>query len=247
MTWKCNFSFKHYFEVLDYAKEKYSIGSIMEFPRLKKKERFILLRHDIDFSLEYALKMAQAEAEHGLHATYFVLLHSPFYNALSEQGVSVIKIISDLGHEIGLHYDTRFLAKSSIKAAAQLEQEAQMLGNITGKKIISVTRHNITTTPKLKMYKISGFLDARGPEISVVSTYISDSVQNWRRGCMHNHIDKKKKLQFLTHPIWWTEDHKTREVILNEFEKDESKRLHLNFEFTRQLHTRYLKELKTIR
>ncbi len=219
MTWKCNFSFKHYFEVLDYAKEKYSIGPIKEFPRLKKKERFILLRHDIDFSLEYALKMAQAEAEHGLHATYFVLLHSPFYNALSEQGVQAIKNISDLGHEIGLHYDTGFL-KSGIKAASQLKQEALMLGNITGKKIISVTRHNITTTPK-RYIKISGFLDAREPEISVVSTYISDSVQNWRRGCMCNHIDKEEKLQILTHPIWWTGDHKTRKVILNEFEKDQ--------------------------
>ncbi len=241
MVWKCNFSFKHYFEVLDYAKRKYSIGPIEKFQKLKKRERFMLLRHDVDFSLDYALKMAKAEAEHGLHATYFVLLHSPYYNALSEPNVSIIRNISELGHEIGLHYDPLFLPVSSTKAFTRIEEETRLLANITGKKITSIAPHNGTDLPKMKTNRLLGFLNGRGSQISKTAFYISDSVQNWRLGCMCNHIDKEKRLQILTHPIWWGEHHKPRDIILDEFKNNVVTNLASRLEFLRCAYGTYLR------
>ena len=55
--------------------------------------------------------------------------------------------------------------------------------------------------------------------------YISDSVQNWRRGCMCQHIDKNFNFQILTHPIWWNKISKTREELLNDFLKSEIQKL----------------------
>ena len=39
---------------------------------------FFILRHDIDYSPESALTMAEMEAEMGLRASYFILFSSPF-------------------------------------------------------------------------------------------------------------------------------------------------------------------------
>ncbi len=104
VAWQCNFTLKHYFEVLDYAKEKYSICPVKEFPKLKKKERIIILRHDVDLSLHHALKMARAEAEHGLRATYFVMLRSQFYNVLSEENLP--KFVRKIAFHLNTHVKT---------------------------------------------------------------------------------------------------------------------------------------------
>lgn len=44
--------------------------------------------------------------------------------------------------------------------------------------------------------------------------YLSDSVQNWREGCFCKNFRNYKRMQILTHPIWWTADGKNREEII---------------------------------
>ena len=45
--------------------------------------RCVILRHDIDSSLDQALELARVEQKLGLSSTYFVLLSSDFYNVAS--------------------------------------------------------------------------------------------------------------------------------------------------------------------
>ena len=68
-------------------------------------ERCVILRHDIDDSVECALKMAQIEAAEKVKSTYFVLLTSEFYNVASKANKEKILEIKELGHDIGLHFD----------------------------------------------------------------------------------------------------------------------------------------------
>lgn len=243
MLWKCNFSYKHYFEVLDYAKKEYTIGTIKEFKKLQKKKKFIILRHDIDYSLDHALRMAEEENAHGLKSTYFVMLHSPMYNALSEDSVSTIKKISRLGHEIGLHYDTAFLPKSRNDTLKSIKKEAMIIEDVCGTRVISVAQHNPTINPRLRNDIITHFFDARSPEINNTCRYISDSMQNWRSGCMCNHIDKEDKLQILTHPIWWSNQHKFRDRILEETIRKETSRISTIINSYRKIYAEYLKQI----
>src|SRR6185312_9389374 len=225
MISECNFSYKHYFEVLEYAKTKYDIGTIKEFPRLRKKKSYIILRHDVDLSLDAALKMAEFEAKHNLRATYFILLHSTFYNALSGHNISIIKKISKLGHEIGLHYDTTFFGSSKSKKMKQISLESSILADIINRKITSIAQHNPSITQDLEIKTTPGFMDPMKSESFQDALYISDSIQNWRRGCMCNHINKgESKLHILTHTIWWNEYHKSREAILEEYKKYENEK-----------------------
>jgi len=71
----------------------------------KPKDRVVILRHDIDFSLKSAVKFAEIEHDMGISSTYFVLLRTDFYNAASKESQNCIKRIKSLGHEIGLHFD----------------------------------------------------------------------------------------------------------------------------------------------
>ena len=66
----------------------------------------VVLRHDVDLSLESALEMARIEAEVGVESTYFVLLTSPLYNALAPANREILRRIEGLGHDVGLHFST---------------------------------------------------------------------------------------------------------------------------------------------
>ena len=66
--------------------------------------RNIYLRHDVDYSLDMALELAQVNASHGVRGTFFVLLRSQIYNALSQWSLDRICRINDFGQHVAFHY-----------------------------------------------------------------------------------------------------------------------------------------------
>ena len=63
----------------------------------------MILRHDVDLSLDAALRMAELEAEAGAAATYFLMTGSVFYNLGSPEGERALGRLRELGHRVGLH------------------------------------------------------------------------------------------------------------------------------------------------
>jgi hypothetical protein len=66
-------------------------------------ERRIYLRHDVDYSLEMALRLAEVNAELGIRGTFCVLLRSQIYNLLSDRSLSALEKMAGLGQHLGLH------------------------------------------------------------------------------------------------------------------------------------------------
>ena len=66
-------------------------------------KKFCVLRHDIEFSIDRAHKLAKIEKELGVVSTYTVQVRNNTYNALSEKNIDLISKIRNLGHHIGLH------------------------------------------------------------------------------------------------------------------------------------------------
>jgi hypothetical protein len=81
-----------------YLKDGFKFVLFNEFD--PKKEKQIILRHDVDFSVEYALEMANIEAGLGIKASYFFLTHS-LYNWHTID----FSDFKGLGHYTGLHID----------------------------------------------------------------------------------------------------------------------------------------------
>jgi len=239
-----DFSLKHYFETLNSAKKKYAIGTLRDFPKLKKKEKFIILRHDVDVSLDYALAMARIENKYGLRSSYFILFHGEYYNPLSKTSVLKIKEIASMGHEIGLHYDSSF-TKSKVGLMEQIKLEATLLEYIIDEKIKSICQHDLSMGSKINARTNKVFLDAMNPEILNSLTYISDSVQNWRHGCMCNYIHKENKLLILTHPIWWSSVNNPLVEIMNEYEKLRKIKLTKQIKQSIKVQKKYRKDIQS--
>lgn len=62
-------------------------------------------RHDVDVSLESAVKMAELEHTLGVRATYYLMIASPDY--LASDAFLAALTLEALGHRIGLHVDER--------------------------------------------------------------------------------------------------------------------------------------------
>jgi len=68
------------------------------------EDKTLIIRHDVDMSLNHALKFATAESIMGIHSTYF-LLHTAKYFDYSRTLLKKCERLLDMGHDIGIHID----------------------------------------------------------------------------------------------------------------------------------------------
>jgi len=198
------FSYDHYEDTLKKAKKEYAIGSFREYETISKNKRYIILRHDIDFSVDHALRLAALEYRLGLTSTFFVLLHSSFYNPLTEDCRNKLLALIQMGHEVGLHYDPRF---------PLVHNEVELLASYLNTEIKTIARHN-SFGIKIDVDKQEGLNNAYDPKFFREIKYISDSSQYWREGCMCRHVGVADRMQILVHPEWWGQDTVSPEEIL---------------------------------
>jgi len=217
----CNFGIQHYLNTINhYLEAGYHIGPVSDYFQQKIYDKQILLRHDVDLSLDYALDMALLEKDHDIHATYYILLQTGLYNALSREGTRKIREIKEAGHEIGLHIDSRYYLG---------QIEFSMLEHIAQCNVMSWCHHLITITPSLTIARDAAKIPYK---------YLSDSAMNWREGCWCNHINRYDKLQILIHPAWRMVSPsglRTKWEILEDLEEKAKGNLALSFRDFRDL------------
>ena len=209
----CGFSYRHYRDVLEAARQRYAFG---HFDGTRDHERpFILLRHDVDFSLDAALRMARVEADLGVPSTYLVLPHA-HYNPFGPPGFAQLREIVALGHRLGLHYDLGFYASNGLDATETIRREAAVLEGRFGTRVSLVAEHNPGRATRPDGLELGPLQDAYSPAFTREIKYLSDSCQFWREGCFCGFLDPERhpRLQVLVHPIWWSEEGHTADEAL---------------------------------
>jgi hypothetical protein len=177
----CTFDLGHYAELLDAARAGgYRFAAFDAPPRPGD----LLLRHDVDLSLDAALRLAELERSHGATATYFLMTESVFYNLASREGAGAIARLRDLGHRVGLH---------AVYPNAALDERFDPV----------VAWHN--PDPEYMSAPITGAVNVMQDGYFDPATYRSDSNQHWRSGCPHAELRSGAFawLQLLTHPEIW--------------------------------------------
>jgi len=177
----CSFDLGHYGELLQAAKDGgYRFAFFEEEPRVGD----VLLRHDVDLSLEAAVRMAELEAEASAQATYFLMTESVFYNLASAEGEHALGRLRELGHRVGLH---------AVYPRARLDERFEPV----------VAWHN--PDPDYMSAPVDGALNVMEEPWFSPATYRSDSNQHWRSGCPHDDLRAGAFpwLQLLTHPEIW--------------------------------------------
>ena len=199
-----DFTIERYNDFLTDAKSRYVFSSFDNIPQNKPH---ILLRHDLDLSVAAGLQIATLEKELGISATYFVLLHSPFYNLLDAANRNMVNEIIGMGHSIGLHFDSHFY---NITSEAELNEqilfEKGILSNIfsTDIKVFSFHLTN-NFTMQCRDFRYGGLINAYADIFQTQYDYCSDSYGVWRHKRLFDFIKETKndRLQILTHPEWW--------------------------------------------
>ena len=162
-------------------------------------------------SVHRAVALARLEAERGLHATYFVHLHSPFYSVLERPIRERIREIGSLGHGIGLHFEASFdgeLADASM-LEKRLRSEKDLLVDLAGFEVDVLSFHNPEFDGVLQFDadRYAGMMNAYGQDLRRRYGYVSDSNGYWRFQPLRSALlEAAGPLHVLTHPEWWTPD-----------------------------------------
>jgi hypothetical protein len=184
--------------LIEYLKQNYMIVPFSEIP--KEDTPYLVLRHDVDLSLVAALKMAKTEHKIGIRSSYFILLSSNNYNCFNGESISIIRQICELGHEIGLHYDTRQYKCYAHNDIYGLKLELQVLESIIGRKVHSISSH----APKgpNSFLELSGYVNADNSKSRDI--YVHDSRKLWTAVSLSILLsNSKKRPQLLIHPCHW--------------------------------------------
>lgn len=214
-----DFTEARYRELLKIAKAKWTFIPYSEF---RTKGRVCLWRHDVDFSVHRAHAMAVMEAKEGLRATYFINLHSIFYNPLEGEITQLIHRIRNLGHSLGLHFDPGYYASrhedtdpkgcemkdTPFEMERAMALEKSFLEAVFETEFSAFSFHNPDLGPwfSIDQDEIAGMVNAYGRYIREHYDYISDSNGYWRFRRLRDVLDAGagEKLHILTHSGWWT-------------------------------------------
>lgn len=177
------------------------------FSEMDVAQSHLVLRHDIDFSLEAAVDIGRIESEIGVRAHYYVLLQTEFYNLCSPKDWVRVKSLSEMGHDVGLHFDaSRYQADLGTLEKA-VERECGILESIIGREVTSLSFHRPSQTLLGLENELAGRQHAYQPKYFSDIAYVADSRGLFRYGhpLDHEAFKSKMAMQLLTHPIWWPE------------------------------------------
>ena len=199
-----DFSRHGYHRILLALKEAgYSFRGFSEADQIESQKPQVFLRHDVDFSLQSALRMANVEYIENIKTTYFIQLRSPLYNALSQYTRDLVGELHGLGHEIALHLDLGLYRDNYVNGVRDEIKLLIACYPFADPRVISFHRpRGIEELRKLRLPNVRHTYEQR---FFGDIEYISDSTGAWR----HDHplssqaFQSKRSMQLVTHPLWW--------------------------------------------
>ena len=169
----------------------------------------VIWRHDVEFEPDIALKMATIEHEVGVQASYFFQIHSGFYNVMSVHYRNVFHQIKDLGHCVGLHFDSAYwgiTSEEQLNSFVALDKE--YLEKNMNVEIDTFSFHNTTPlTQSCLKYRYGGLVNVYSSFFKENYDYCGDSLGYWRFDRLEDVLndDKMQHLQVLTHDGNWND------------------------------------------
>lgn len=160
-------------------------------------EKIVYLRHDVDFSVEFAYAMAVIDQSLGIKSTFFFLPNSDLYNLYSKRIFDLVSRIIEMGHDICLHIDADVLNNLETVTAC-----FKMYYPHSNNSIVSF--HQPKGIPPNYCLP-EGMIDVYSSKFFSKIEYASDSGGEWKYGypLFRPAFKSKSSFQLLTHPLWW--------------------------------------------
>ena len=200
--------------MLQTAREKgYRISSFPDFDA--SAEKTIILRHDVDYTLNGVLELASIENDINVTASYLFRVHAHEYNVFTPHVFALIQRLQELGHDIGLHFEAGSIGRAlDLTPSDLLRKEKAILEMVIDREIVTASEHRDVshdvhqTRPMHETHDLYDFgfrYYAMDPAFTKDMKYLSDSNAYWREGDPLEHLERHNRLQVLIHPDWWYE------------------------------------------
>lgn len=206
------FSFDDYKAIIRIIKDS---GRQSSYEDALHKDNFILMRHDVEYSVERAYDLAKVEHSMDFTSNFFFQWTNNTYNLLSRKNRDMIKDMRERGHTIGLHFALNGMTDMDLIRKSIL-MEMELLSNMLGFPITTfsihrpskdVLRENIKLPGRINTYQEEFFTFAENMTANTPVTvkYLSDANHIWRYGYPDAEtILGNDKVQILVHPFSWT-------------------------------------------
>jgi len=180
-----------------------------------ENEKTIILRHDVDYTINGVIQLAEIEARLGVTATYLFRIHAHEYNVLTPHVNALIKTLLDMGHEIGLHNEAMTVSRATNRDPMELLKIGkQVLELAADVQIKTCSEHRDVSHVVHGTGKFNDHYDCH--EAGIINDsmesrffkqmkYLSDANGVWREGDLLQHLDEHNRFQVLVHPDWWFE------------------------------------------
>lgn len=201
------FTLANYKSLLELALEK-GFCFIVFTDNFLADRKDILWRHDVEFSPDIALKMAQIEHDLGVKATYFFQIHSEFYNIFDCYFSDILKKIKLLGHEVGLHFDAHYYGvKTENELTRFIELDKNYFEQVFDCHLSVFSFHNTNSfILKCEDYEYGGLVNVYSKYFKERFRYCADSTGYWRYEVLDELLKDSsvRHLQVLTHDAMWS-------------------------------------------
>ena len=200
------FTYQGYLEMLKLLREQgYAFCDYHDYTAYP---RCVILRHDVDNSLNQAVRLAELEAEAGVKSTWFVLLRTDFYNPASQKSQEKLRAIQSMGHEIGLHFDEVAYGKplTEDETRQSIIRECGLLSALLDTPVTTVSMHRPSKATLEADLQIPGIVNSYGKTFFHDFKYLSDSRRRWREPVLDIiRAGEYDRLHILTHAFWYHE------------------------------------------
>ena len=206
------FSYDEYREIIKLVKES---GRACTYAEAKDRDRFILVRHDVEYSVERAHALSRVEDSLDFHAHYFFQWTNNSYNILSRKNRDILTDMHERGHIIGLHFALNGMT-DMVLIRERIRQEIAMLSDMLGFPIDCFSIHRPSPAVLAENIKFPDILNAyqdefftfdpkAAPDSELRVKYLSDANHIWRYGYPDaGTISSHQRIQILAHPFAWT-------------------------------------------
>ncbi len=232
MSWEGPFTFAFVRELLDIARASCELRELGQgVDALAATQRpALVIRHDVDLSLQRALALAEIEARAGVHATFLVMVDCPLYDLDDPASRAILDRLRELGHAVGLHMDLGprgdrpglHIDEVEPEIAACRDRMATILGEPPG--AISFHRPADPLVAALAdPPEVCGMVNAY--HSALMRCYLADSAGSWRHGDPRPTLrtPPSETVQLLLHPFWWGEEDLTAAERLEAFYRERTR------------------------
>ena len=208
------FSYEDYRQIIRIIQ---STGRYAHYADALGKEKFIIMRHDVEYSVERAYELAKVEQSMDFTSTYFFQWTNNSYNVLSKKNIDMIKDMRERGQHIGLHFALNGMTDME-EIRRKIKKEIDMLSEMFGFQIREFSIHRPSKDVLRENIKLDGILNAYQDDFftfaenvtektPVIVKYMSDANHIWRYGYPdEDNITGYDKVQILTHPFAWCKE-----------------------------------------